>query len=96
MAGKHTDEDWVHIFDLINRVDNQTADLLQAMREKPHENQLLAIPSIREAEPLRGKPQADTPGKLYLAAVKRIVLEDDSIGRKAATARAVDLLERPM
>ena len=94
LAGKHTDEDWVHIFDLINRVDNQTADLLQAMREKPHENQLLAIPSIREAEPLRGKPQADTPGKLYLAAVKRIVLEDDSIGRKAATARAVDLLER--
>ena len=94
LAGKQTDEDWVHIFDLINRVDNQTAHLLQAIREKPHENQLLAIPSIREAEPLRGKPKADTPGKLYLGAVKRIVLEDDSIGRKAATARAVDLLER--
>jgi|GEM_PF-5559262 len=56
LAGKQTDEDWVHIFDLINRVDHQTAALQQAMREKPHENQLLAIPSIREAEPLRGKP----------------------------------------
>ena len=94
LAGKQTDEDWVHIFDLINRVDHETAHLPQAMREKPHENQLLTIPSIREAEPLRGKPKADTPGKLYLSAVKRIVLEDDSIGRKAATARAVDLLER--
>ena len=94
LAVKQTDEDWVHIFDLINRVDHETAYLQQAMREKPHENQLLAIPSIREAEPLRGKPKADTPGKLYLSAVKRIVLEDDSIGRKAATARAVDLLER--
>ena len=94
LARKQTDEDWVHIFDLINRVDHQTAALQQAMRENPHENSLLAIPSIREAEPLRGKPQADTPAKLYLSAVKRIVLEDDSVSRNAATVRAVNLLER--
>lgn len=94
LTKKAMEEEWVKIFDLINRIDHQTDNVLQAMREKSHENPLLAIPSIREAEPLRGKPQADTPAKLYLSAVKRIVLEDDGVSKNAATIRAVNLLER--
>ena len=94
LARKNMEEEWVKIFDLINRIDHQTAYLLRSMREKPHENSLLAIPSVREADPLRGKPQADTPAKLYLSAVKRIVLEDDGVSRNAAMVRAVNLLER--
>ena len=94
LARKNMDEEWVKIFDLINRIDHQTAHFLQSMQEMPHENSLLAIPSIREAEPLRGKPQADTPAKLYLSAVKRIVLEDDGVSRNTAMVRAVNLLER--
>lgn len=95
LAGKNMGEEWEHIFDMIVRIDRETAYVLQEVRENPHENKLLAIPAIREAEPLtKGKLQADNPAKLYLSAVKRVVLDDDSVGRNAAVIRAVNLLER--
>lgn len=95
LAGKNMGEEWKHIFDMIIRIDRETAHALQEMRESPHKNKLLAIPAIREAEPLaKGKLQADNPAKLYLSAVKRVVLDDDSVGRNVAVIRAINLLER--
>ena len=95
LAGQNMGEKWEHIFDMIPRIDRETALVLQDIRENPHENKLLAIPAIREAEPLpKGKLPDDTPAKLYLSAVKRVVLDDDSVGRNVAVIRAVNLLER--